>query len=101
MNIRLAAIQGAGTVTGDKQAGDASAAGGLLQIPGTAVTVGYAPAGVTPCTVPLTITLHTAVGPGENGEYTLRKSSNDCVPDCAGGTISAQDLHWDGSDNVP
>ena len=41
------------------------------------------------------------VGPGSNGEYTIRQSSNDCKPNCAGGTITNQDLHWNGRDYVP
>jgi hypothetical protein len=41
------------------------------------------------------------VGPGQNGEYTIRKSSNDCRPSCAEGAITDQDLHWNGSDYVP
>jgi hypothetical protein len=41
------------------------------------------------------------VGPGSNGEYTIRQSNNDCTPSCAEGTVTNQDLHWDGSDYVP
>jgi hypothetical protein len=40
-------------------------------------------------------------GTGDNGEYTIRKSRNDCTPSCAEGTVTTQDLHWDGSDYVP
>lgn len=40
-------------------------------------------------------------GPGGNGEYTIRQSHNDCTPSCAEGTVTTQDLHWDGSDYVP
>lgn len=38
------------------------------------------------------------IGPDSNGQYIIRQSSNDCVPDCAGGTITHQDLRWNGSD---
>jgi serine/threonine-protein kinase len=41
------------------------------------------------------------IGPGVDGDYTIRQSNNDCVPDCATGTITTQDLRWDGSDYVP
>ena len=41
------------------------------------------------------------VGPGADGEYTIRQSHNDCTPDCATGTITTQDLHWNGNDYVP
>jgi len=41
------------------------------------------------------------IGPGVGGDYTIRQSNNDCVPDCATGTITTQDLRWDGSDYVP
>ncbi|WP_155762835.1 hypothetical protein [Mycobacterium colombiense] len=41
------------------------------------------------------------LGPGTNGEYTIRRSHNDCTPDCASGTTTAQDLHWNGNDYVP
>ena len=39
-------------------------------------------------------------GPGPDGKYTIRTFKNDCSPDCAGGTVTSQDLHWDGSDYV-
>jgi hypothetical protein len=41
------------------------------------------------------------LGPGTDGEYTIRRSHNDCTPDCASGTVTTQDLHWNGSDYVP
>jgi serine/threonine protein kinase, bacterial len=41
------------------------------------------------------------VGPGANGEYTISQSHNDCTPSCAGGSVTTQDLHWNGSDYVP
>jgi hypothetical protein len=41
------------------------------------------------------------IGPGSDGEYTIRQSSNDCTPSCAEGTVTDQDLHWNGSDYVP
>ena len=41
------------------------------------------------------------MGPGANGQYTIRQSHNDCTPSCAGGTVTTQDLHWHGSDYVP
>jgi serine/threonine-protein kinase len=41
------------------------------------------------------------VGPGSNGEYTIRQSDNDCNPNCAQGTVTDQNLHWDGSQYVP
>jgi hypothetical protein len=41
------------------------------------------------------------VGPGVDGDYTIRQSHNDCKPDCASGTITNEDLHWNGSDYVP
>lgn len=40
------------------------------------------------------------VGPGPNGQYTIRQSHNDCTPDCATGTTTTQDLRWDGTDYV-
>ena len=40
------------------------------------------------------------VGPGADGEYMIRQSHNDCIPDCASGTVTTQDLHWNGSDYV-
>jgi len=39
--------------------------------------------------------------PGTDGEYTIRQSHNNCTPDCATGTITTQDLHWNGNDYVP
>jgi hypothetical protein len=41
------------------------------------------------------------VGPGANGQYTIRQSRNDCTPSCAAGTVTTKDLHWNGSDYVP
>jgi hypothetical protein len=41
------------------------------------------------------------VGPSANGQYTIRQSRNDCTPSCSGGTVTTQDLHWNGSDYVP
>lgn len=40
-------------------------------------------------------------GPGPDGRYTIRQFSNDCTPTCAGGTVTSQDLHWNGTDYVP
>jgi hypothetical protein len=40
-------------------------------------------------------------GPGPNGQYVIRASNNNCEPNCAGGTITTVDLHWDGHDYVP
>jgi hypothetical protein len=40
-------------------------------------------------------------GPDADGRYTIIKSRNDCHPDCAGGTITGQTLHWNGSDYTP
>jgi hypothetical protein len=41
------------------------------------------------------------LAPNDRGEYTIRQSQNDCVPGCATGTVTATDLHWNGSDYVP
>lgn len=41
------------------------------------------------------------LGPGGDGEFTIRQKHNDCTPDCASGTTTSQDLHWNGSDYVP
>ncbi len=41
------------------------------------------------------------VGPGPNGQYTIRQSTNDCTPSCAEGTVTHRDLHWNGTDYVP
>jgi hypothetical protein len=41
------------------------------------------------------------LGPGPNGQFTIRKKYHDCTPDCASGTTTSQDLHWNGSDYVP
>jgi hypothetical protein len=40
-------------------------------------------------------------GQGSDGKYTTMQNSNDCTPDCAGGTITHKVLHWDGHDYVP
>jgi hypothetical protein len=40
-------------------------------------------------------------GPGPNGQYTIRQFNNDCTPSCAGGTVTSQILHWNGTDYVP
>lgn len=40
-------------------------------------------------------------GPHSNGQYTIVQSSNDCEPDCAGGTITSEELAWNGGDYVP
>jgi hypothetical protein len=40
------------------------------------------------------------VGPGPDGQYTIRKSSNDCDPNCAQGTVTDEDLRWNGTDYV-
>ena len=37
-------------------------------------------------------------GPGSDGKYTIVQSRNDCVPDCAGGTVTSKVLHWNGND---
>ncbi|OLT36423.1 hypothetical protein BJF84_10420 [Rhodococcus sp. CUA-806] len=39
-------------------------------------------------------------GPGSNGQYAIRQSSNDCEPDCAGGTITDELLTWNGQEYV-
>lgn len=39
-------------------------------------------------------------GPGSDGKYTIKQSSNDCTPDCAGGTLTTKALHWDRHDYV-
>lgn len=39
-------------------------------------------------------------GPGPDGKYTIVQSRNDCVPDCAGGTVTSKVLHWNGKDYV-
>lgn len=36
------------------------------------------------------------VGPGTDGRYTIKTFSNDCEPDCAGGTITTTILRWNG-----
>lgn len=36
------------------------------------------------------------VGP-QNGQYAIQAENNNCVPDCAGGTITRRQLHWNGS----
>ncbi len=41
------------------------------------------------------------VGPGTDGQYKIRRSEENCKPDCANGTPITQDLHWNGSDYVP
>jgi hypothetical protein len=43
----------------------------------------------------------TLEGPGPDGRYTIRQSNNDCTPSCASGTVTSQDLHWNGTDYVP
>lgn len=40
------------------------------------------------------------VGPGPDGQYTIRQSSNDCDPSCADGTVTDEDLRWNGKDYV-
>ncbi|MCV7290771.1 serine/threonine protein kinase [Mycolicibacterium wolinskyi] len=40
------------------------------------------------------------VGPGPDGQYTIRQSSNDCNPSCAEGTTTYEDLRWNGADYV-
>lgn len=40
-------------------------------------------------------------GPGADGRYTIRQSSNDCNPSCADGTTTDQILTWNGSDYGP
>jgi hypothetical protein len=37
-------------------------------------------------------------GPGPDGKYTIVQSRNDCIPDCAGGTVTSKVLHWNGND---
>jgi len=41
------------------------------------------------------------IGPGADGEYSIRQSSNDCDPSCGGGMITYKDLRWNGTDYVP
>ena len=41
------------------------------------------------------------VGPGSDGMYTNRQSSNDCTPSCAEGAVTSKILHWNGSDYIP
>jgi serine/threonine-protein kinase len=41
------------------------------------------------------------VGPGSDGMYTIRQSSNDCTPSCAEGAVTSKILHWNGSDYIP
>jgi hypothetical protein len=41
------------------------------------------------------------LGPGTDGKFTIRQKHNDCMPNCADGTVTTQDLHWNGSDYVP
>lgn len=40
------------------------------------------------------------VGPGVDGQYVIRQSSNDCDPSCAAGTTTHEDLRWNGTDYV-
>lgn len=40
------------------------------------------------------------IGPGADGLYTIRQSSNDCDPSCADGTTTYEDLRWNGTDYV-
>jgi hypothetical protein len=40
-------------------------------------------------------------GPGPDGKYTIIQYKNDCMPNCAGGTVTSQVLHWNGTDYVP
>ena len=40
-------------------------------------------------------------GPGANGQYVIRSHHNNCDPNCAQGTVTTVDLHWDGHDYVP
>lgn len=40
-------------------------------------------------------------GPGEDGRYTIIKSSNSCSPSCAGGAISKVTLRWNGHAYLP
>ncbi len=37
------------------------------------------------------------VPPGGDGRYAIEQSSNDCRPDCAGGTITKKVLRWNGA----
>ncbi|QRY61014.1 VWA domain-containing protein [Gordonia sp. PDNC005] len=39
-----------------------------------------------------------AKGPGPDGRYVIEQSSNNCTPDCAGGTITKKTLRWNGRD---
>lgn len=41
------------------------------------------------------------VGPNADGRYSIKQSSNDCTPSCAGGTTTDEILTWNGSDYVP
>ncbi len=41
-----------------------------------------------------------AKGPGSDGRYVIEQSSNNCTPDCAGGTITKKTLRWNGHDYV-
>jgi serine/threonine protein kinase len=40
------------------------------------------------------------VGPGADGRYSIRQSSNDCNPSCADGTTTEEILTWNGSEYV-
>lgn len=40
------------------------------------------------------------IGPGADGQYSIRQSSNDCDPSCADGTTTYEDLRWNGTDYV-
>lgn len=41
-----------------------------------------------------------AKGPGADGRYVIEQSNNDCMPSCAGGTITKRTLKWNGHDYV-
>jgi hypothetical protein len=41
------------------------------------------------------------LGPGGDGEFTIRQKHDDCIPDCASGNTTTQDLHWNGTNYVP
>jgi hypothetical protein len=40
------------------------------------------------------------VGPGPDGNFVIRTSRNDCLPNCAQGKVTNRDLHWNGADYV-
>ena len=41
------------------------------------------------------------VGPGSDSRYQIKQLSNDCQPDCAGGTVTSEVLSWDGRRYTP